>query len=174
MTVNAEASPRGELGWTCPPDFWEGPSLRQVQISGVRFQYFVLRFGSGSLKNRGFRFGFAKPNRGVCLVSVLSFVLFCFSSLSVPLTHFNDHQELVSFTCLGLTLILYNHCGWFIKMSFIDLGLLRLSIFAIFCTDGVKAELKDGFIKHHCKRQMRFHKKKIEKKTKFQLSHAHH
>ena len=48
-------------------------------VSGVRCQYFVLRFGS--LRNRGFRFGFAKPNRGVGLVSVFhsSFVLF-FSS----------------------------------------------------------------------------------------------
>ena len=46
---------------------------RGLLSSGVRFQYFVLRFGF--LKNRGFWcvFGFAKSNPGVSLVSVLSF-----------------------------------------------------------------------------------------------------
>ena len=42
--------------------------------SGVRFQYFVLRFGS--LKNHGFWFSSAKPNRSVGLV--VSFVGFVF------------------------------------------------------------------------------------------------
>ena len=58
---------------------YEWSCIWQFHISGVRFQYFVLRFGFGSLKNTGFRFGFAKPICGVDLISVLSFVLF-FSS----------------------------------------------------------------------------------------------
>ena len=44
----------------------------------------------------------------------------------------------------------------FVELSFIDLSLV--SVFAISCTDDVKTELKDGFIKHRGNRQVWFHK----------------
>ena len=46
---------------------------KHALISGMRFQYFVLRFQFDSLKHRSFRFSFAELNCGVGLVSVLSF-----------------------------------------------------------------------------------------------------
>ena len=122
----------------------------------MRFQYFVLQFDS--LKTAVF--GSVSPNRTAVYVWFRFCHLFCFSALSVPLTHFKNDKVLVSFICLGLlTPIIYNHCGLFVKLSFIDQSLV--SVFAIFCTDGVKIDLKDGFIKHRGSRQIWFHKKNV-------------
>ena len=105
--------------------------IKSSIIAGMQFQHFVLRFVS--LKNRGF--GFA-----ICVVFFLS------SRRST-----NTLQRRLSACIIHLFMStystrIYNHCGLLVILSFIDSSLL--STFATFCIDGVKAELKDSFIKH--------------------------
>ena len=130
----------------------------------------ILYYDSVSVLWKTAVFGSVSPNRTVMSVwfrfcHLLSFVfqLSAFYKRTSTMTKCLYHSLVLVYWLL----IVYNHCGLFVKLSFIDLSLV--SVFAISCTDGVKTELKNDFIKYHGNK-LQYHKKIVG--PKFWLSHT--